>query len=252
MSAEFEIPLTDEQEASSTPFALVIWPDIHNDWNPREESNLGTMICFHRRYDLGDKHQYKDPDEFESFIDRHHLRDGKGGILHTLYMYDHSGLYLRMDRGFSDIDPARWDWGKIGYLYVTNDQIRECYGRLTKANIAKAEKVLAAEFADYNNYLQGNVFCYRVMEVDDSGNVLVDQPNDLIEFSSGGVIADGPKQVAELVLGNELLEEVRERVGDRIHFVDDLFDVIPRPPKRKLVEMEKIVVNDPTEGGETR
>lgn len=34
-------------------------------WNPRDECEpLGRMICFHRRYSLGDKHTYKSPDDF--------------------------------------------------------------------------------------------------------------------------------------------------------------------------------------------
>lgn len=33
--------------------------------NPRTEyDNLGTMVCFHSRYDLGDKHEYKTPEDF--------------------------------------------------------------------------------------------------------------------------------------------------------------------------------------------
>ena len=35
--------------------------EVHQDESPespRSWDNLGTMICFHRRYDLGDKHDY--------------------------------------------------------------------------------------------------------------------------------------------------------------------------------------------------
>ena len=32
--------------------------------SPREWSNLGTMVCFHGRYDLGDKHDYSGPKDF--------------------------------------------------------------------------------------------------------------------------------------------------------------------------------------------
>lgn len=32
--------------------------------SPREWDNLGTMVCFARRYDLGDKHNHKDPESF--------------------------------------------------------------------------------------------------------------------------------------------------------------------------------------------
>jgi hypothetical protein len=41
--------------------------EILNDdcpMSPREWDNLGTMICFHRGYRLGDKHNYKEPESF--------------------------------------------------------------------------------------------------------------------------------------------------------------------------------------------
>jgi hypothetical protein len=30
--------------------------DCDENQNPRHWDNLGTMVCFHRRYELGDKH----------------------------------------------------------------------------------------------------------------------------------------------------------------------------------------------------
>lgn len=48
-------------------FEFGITGEIHYDedpWNPREEcDNLGTMICFHNRYRLGDEHHYEDPQQ---------------------------------------------------------------------------------------------------------------------------------------------------------------------------------------------
>ena len=32
--------------------------------SPREWSNLGTLICWHRRYRLGDSHQHDSPEAF--------------------------------------------------------------------------------------------------------------------------------------------------------------------------------------------
>jgi len=32
--------------------------------DPREWDNLGTMVCFHKRYSLGDKHRYSSPENF--------------------------------------------------------------------------------------------------------------------------------------------------------------------------------------------
>lgn len=36
-------------------------PDIES---PRAWSNLGTLICWHRRYRLGDSHQFDSPEAF--------------------------------------------------------------------------------------------------------------------------------------------------------------------------------------------
>jgi hypothetical protein len=42
-----------------------ILPDHDNDsCNPRENDNFGKMVCFHRRYNLGDKKDHKEPDDF--------------------------------------------------------------------------------------------------------------------------------------------------------------------------------------------
>lgn len=40
-------------------------PDDGCDSSPREDDgNLGTMVCWHRRYNLGDKHDYENPEAF--------------------------------------------------------------------------------------------------------------------------------------------------------------------------------------------
>lgn len=44
---------------------IKIFPDDTCGEGPREWDNLGTMVCWHRRYNLGDKHQYADPDDFK-------------------------------------------------------------------------------------------------------------------------------------------------------------------------------------------
>lgn len=49
--------------ATRGPYVLVIQPD-DNPFNPREDDNFGKMVCFHRRYHLGDHHNYIDKDDF--------------------------------------------------------------------------------------------------------------------------------------------------------------------------------------------
>src|SRR6187402_3409459 len=44
-------------------FTLEIISD-DDPMSPREWDNIGTMVCFHKRYTLGDKHDYKEPQDF--------------------------------------------------------------------------------------------------------------------------------------------------------------------------------------------
>ena len=39
-----------------------------NPENPRNWDNVATMVCWHSRYDLGDKHSFYDSDEFFDYI----------------------------------------------------------------------------------------------------------------------------------------------------------------------------------------
>lgn len=50
-------------KAANGTHKLIVERDDYPD-NPRNRHNVGTMVCFHSRYDLGDKHYYGSPAEF--------------------------------------------------------------------------------------------------------------------------------------------------------------------------------------------
>jgi hypothetical protein len=122
--------------------------------NPREEwDNFGTMICFHRRYTLGDKHKYDSPDEAMAAVKKQGI-----GLLLPMYMYDHSGITIRTTP-FS----CPWDSGQIGFIYITKAKLREEYSvkRVTKKIIEKARLNLLAEVTTYNQFLTGETFGFK-------------------------------------------------------------------------------------------
>jgi len=49
--------------ATKFPYILILRDDTDTD-SPRQDDCFGKMVCWHRRYNLGDKHDYSDPDEF--------------------------------------------------------------------------------------------------------------------------------------------------------------------------------------------
>ena len=130
--------------------------------SPREWDNMGTMVAFHKRYDLGDKTDLKS-ENFDGWDDlKKYLFEEKGAkIVLPLHLYDHSGLRMQVG-DFGD----RWDSGQVGYIYATADDIRKAYGvkKITADILKKAEKELKGEVETYDQYLSGDVYGYKVTQ----------------------------------------------------------------------------------------
>lgn len=135
--------------------------------NPREWDNLGTMVCSHPRYNLGDvqigyknnEYYYRDA---QSFLDWLQVNQKKTVVL-PLYLYDHSGITMSTDNSnypFCD----RWDSGQVGYIYITYEKIKEEYGWkiVNEARKQQIKEYLRNEVATYDDYLTGNVYGYNV------------------------------------------------------------------------------------------
>jgi hypothetical protein len=136
-------------------------------WDPRDDDNLGTMVCFHSRYDLGDKHNYRHEDysgwdEMERAI----IKNENVGVILPLYLYDHSGITMNTT-GFS----CRWDSGQVGFIYITKKKMLEEYGGkyVTKKLRERVAKYLVAEVETYDKYLTGEVYQYEVWKLKKNG-----------------------------------------------------------------------------------
>ena len=124
--------------------------------DPREDDNFGTMVCWHNRYRLGDKHDHRTPSEFRESV-------GKDAIVLPLYLYDHSGITMSC-APFS----CPWDSGQVGYVYATLARVRQEYGckRITQAIRDKAIACLTQEVSTYDEFLTGQVYGYVVEDSD--------------------------------------------------------------------------------------
>jgi hypothetical protein len=149
-------------------------PESPRDW----DCNWGTMVCFHKRYNLGDKHSYKEVMSFlidlaSEFIDKDRAERATSEklfeiisfncLIFPLYLYSHSGLSISM-KPFSD----QWDSGQIGYIYITKKKVRELLSvkNLTKTIREKVEAALLSEVAIYDCYLGGYVYGYVIDKID--------------------------------------------------------------------------------------
>lgn len=172
--------------------------EIHRDddpQNPRGEGwadRLGTMLCWHGRYELGDVKASKDatkPDDLdltEEYKDDNgewQERDmpyvvksaGRKGydtvdiwetyeeylkqqhdaaVVLPLYLYDHSGITMKIGP-FGD----RWDSGQVGFIFVTNKKLKE-----EGMTVEQATTCLKGEVEEYDQYLTGDVYGFVITD----------------------------------------------------------------------------------------
>ena len=110
--------------------------------SPRDWDNTCTMICFHRRYSLGDKHDFRDPGE----VDHSEYFDEKKYIRFPLFLLDHSGLSIKIGsfgQGFE------WDSGQIGWIFAPKSEW------LSDSDL---EKIAYEEVKTYDMHLDGYVY----------------------------------------------------------------------------------------------
>jgi len=155
--------------------------------SPREWDNLGTMVCWHKRYVLGDEQPKESPEGWleclaESldtsnrmkYWDRECAEEQyqkaveqileREIIMLPLYLYDHSGVTMST-KPFS----CPWDSGQIGYIYVTLEDVRREWSckRVSAKRRVQAEQRLVAEVEVYNGYLRGDVYGYTILDEND-------------------------------------------------------------------------------------
>lgn len=137
--------------------------------SPREWDNLGTMVCWHRKYLLGDKQPSEDPIEYMRTLTQRYFRrdisDMKQSVLEKhfnhhyvvlpLYLYDHSGITMNTT-GFS----CKWDSGQVGFIYVSLEKIRAEHSvhKVSKKMRDKVAGYLKNEVEVYDQYLTGDVY----------------------------------------------------------------------------------------------
>lgn len=128
--------------------------------NPREWDNLGTMLCIHSRYNLGD--DYK-----TTLKDIHEICSLKPAvfIVLPLYLYDHSGITMNTS-GFS----CPWDSGQVGIIYVSLQDIRKVWKvkRVSKKLREKVINNLISEVKEYDNFITGNCYGYDIEGTNES------------------------------------------------------------------------------------
>jgi hypothetical protein len=193
LSLNKTLELQHEKEKPMQTYRLTIERD-ENAESPREWDNIGTMVCAHRRYNLGDIRKEDgngvyaymaekagiNTDEWENGkIDNEELLaliKEKAYVL-PLYLYDHSGITIST-KPFGDI----WDSGQVGFIIATKNDFDKA--GINSQHIEANKKwaagrsfeqiafdILDGEVETYDQYLIGDVFYFSLESLDEDGDV---------------------------------------------------------------------------------
>lgn len=183
---------TDTEYEEYKGYKIAIEHD-ENPLNPRTDNdNDDLMVCFHKRYDLGDKHKHNY--KFQDFggwdeLEAQLIKDHDPVLILPLYLYDHSGITIATSHEYPFND--RWDAGQVGFILLGKKEAKNCYGvkRITKAIKERAAKYIEATVKEYDMYLRGEVYYYRIEDPD--GNIIE---------NSGGYIMEAEEVLKEAKL----------------------------------------------------
>lgn len=140
--------------------------------NPRDDDQLGIMVCWYPGHTLGDE-QFA-PGDMDGAHDMRevgeYIQRERGGLnLIPLYVYEHSGITISAGatiedvvpeitaRGVNPFDSAGWDTTAVGYIYTTEERIAEL-----GTPREYIDEALRGEVTEYAAYLEGQVFTYSV------------------------------------------------------------------------------------------
>jgi len=129
--------------------------------DPRNWDNLGTMVCYHPLYVLGDVEPSDiakfNPEHYDNFLQWMYEEvvipnGGESSIIFLpLYLLDHSGLSIKTT-------PFRMprDEGQVGFIYVTQETLDK--ENLSDKTDDEIRKLLKDEVTIYCRYLSGDVY----------------------------------------------------------------------------------------------
>lgn len=188
-------------------FTLVVKRDGYPD-NPREAfDHLGTIVCWHSRYNLGDDQPNNSPEEWLTYLFLEYATDQEKRAQVSQYFngmplseckeflayYDNDlncliekeievtafpesvialPIYMYEHGGITistDQFSCMWDSGQIGYIYVTREKL-EKETTLAESPREQIEKYLIGEVEEYDAYLTGEVYGWQIETTD--GDIL--------------------------------------------------------------------------------
>ena len=145
-----------ERKISVGNISVEIYYDSDSE-SPRQWSPMTKFVMIHKRYDLPNEIDFK----FNDYALWDDVRDELWkdyNWVFPVYMLDHGGTRLSLNR-FND----KWDSGQVGFICLNEDEMFSNFGFGADLD-EKARQVAEAELDEYDSWMNGNVFGFRLFE----------------------------------------------------------------------------------------
>lgn len=133
--------------------------DFDRDFDKAIQQGDFAIIGFHRRYDIGHKHDFKTADDVNDWI-RIQVQEGREIRVAPLYMYEHSMIALSIRSFIGRAHHAEWNSGQLGIVVWD----------YTKVNPDDILQEVEGFLETYTQYLNGEVYYMSLSEVDSDGD----------------------------------------------------------------------------------
>lgn len=221
---KFAITTTDGRK-----LRLVIEQDEFPE-DPRSWDNIGTMLCCHRDYQLGDCNSNKEAElqlaeicrkygKSDEEIDEMTFAEEVQFVLDQddvcglpLWLYDHSGISISTGR------VCPWDSSFVGLIFVEKDSYLAQMCLKDEENWkAKAKETLEGEIETYSDFLEGNVCGWTLYEP----TIIIRQSMDGKELSR---TIDEEGEVVDSMVGfyDPTLEDVEQYFDFEIAEIEEI------------------------------
>ena len=145
-----------ERKISVGNISVEIYYDSDSE-SPRLWSPMTKFVMAHKKYKLPNEIDFPF-DDYDSWEETSVELFKDYNWVFPVYMLDHSGTKLSLNR-FND----KWDSGMVGFICLNEDEMFSNFGFGADLD-EKARQIAAVELDEYDNWMNGNVFGFRLFE----------------------------------------------------------------------------------------
>ena len=160
--------------------------------DPRDFDNLGTIVAWHNSYifDEDGRKEFGEPNDFLLWEEDNEC------VFLPVFLLDHSGLRISTTSSqFRAVDQAGWDWGQLGWIYITRHDAEKEFASLDipwSEIEERSEKILRQDIETLDDVYTGNVL----------GFVIEDGEGNHVDSCWGFYGYEPEKLADEIVAGN--------------------------------------------------